>query len=199
MAKVVEGLPTKSAKIRALATEGYSRAAIARFLGIAYQHVRKVLEDVGSREGLQRGNSPRPAPSPVAEILRVEVLVAAGFTRLGCWKAADGGIVLETAAPKHPGVYAFAVNGVVQYVGVTSGTFHQRMYQYKRGDAGQKTNARINPIIAAELASERSVEIYLATPEPSNWNDLPVSTAAGLEEGLIARYSLPWNIRGARS
>lgn len=43
MGTVVKGLPTKSAKIRALAAEGYARADIARYLRIRYQHVRNVL------------------------------------------------------------------------------------------------------------------------------------------------------------
>jgi bifunctional DNA-binding transcriptional regulator/antitoxin component of YhaV-PrlF toxin-antitoxin module len=43
MNKVVAGLKTKSAKIRALAKAGYARADIARFLGIRYQHVRNVV------------------------------------------------------------------------------------------------------------------------------------------------------------
>lgn len=43
MAAVAEGLPSKSAKIRALDSAGYKRADIARFLDIRYQHVRNVL------------------------------------------------------------------------------------------------------------------------------------------------------------
>jgi len=43
MAKVVEGLETKSDKIRALNKAGYERARIAEFLDIRYQHVRNVL------------------------------------------------------------------------------------------------------------------------------------------------------------
>ncbi|GGH02529.1 MAG TPA: hypothetical protein DF715_16060 [Oceanicaulis sp.] len=39
----VAHLPTKSAKIRALARKGLSRADIARALDIRYQHVRNVL------------------------------------------------------------------------------------------------------------------------------------------------------------
>ena len=57
MAAVVEGLPTKSAKIRALDASGYKRADIARFLDIRYQHVRTVLiQGPPKRE--------RPAVSP---------------------------------------------------------------------------------------------------------------------------------------
>lgn len=43
MEEVATGLQTKSDKIRALAKAGYSRSAIADFLGIRYQHVRNVL------------------------------------------------------------------------------------------------------------------------------------------------------------
>lgn len=37
------GMKTKSAMIRLLWDDGYSRAAIAKYLGIRYQHVRNVL------------------------------------------------------------------------------------------------------------------------------------------------------------
>ena len=43
MNRIVEGLQTKSSKIRALDAAGYRRADIARFLHIRYQHVRNVL------------------------------------------------------------------------------------------------------------------------------------------------------------
>lgn len=173
MPEVVEALPTTSAKIRALAAEGYPRADIARFLGVAYQHVHKVLEDAGSREGLRRSNTPSTSRKPTAAPLTVEAIMTAGFTRLGGWRAIDDDIELDIPAPKEPEVYAFAVNGIIQYVGVTHNTFHQRMYQYQRGDPGQKTNARIKPAIAAELAKGKVVEIYLAMPDPTTWNGLP--------------------------
>jgi len=43
MDRLVDGLRTKSAKIRALDKAGYSRPEIAKFLGISNQHVRNVL------------------------------------------------------------------------------------------------------------------------------------------------------------
>ena len=42
MEAITKGLPTKSAKIRALGSAGFKRADIARFLNIRYQHVRNV-------------------------------------------------------------------------------------------------------------------------------------------------------------
>jgi AbrB family looped-hinge helix DNA binding protein len=48
-------LPTKSAKIRALAADGVPRADIARKLGIRYQHVRNVLEHDRMKEAKAAG------------------------------------------------------------------------------------------------------------------------------------------------
>jgi bifunctional DNA-binding transcriptional regulator/antitoxin component of YhaV-PrlF toxin-antitoxin module len=56
MAEIAAGLPTKSAKIRALDGEGYTRSEIAKFLEIRYQHVRNVLV----------GPKPKPKPKPEA-------------------------------------------------------------------------------------------------------------------------------------
>lgn len=43
MERLTTGLPSKSAKMRALAKAGYSRGDISRFLGTSYQFVRNVL------------------------------------------------------------------------------------------------------------------------------------------------------------
>lgn len=61
MAEVAAGLPTKSAKIRALDGEGYSRSEISKFLGIRYQHVRNVLV------------SAKPKTEPVPETVWLKV------------------------------------------------------------------------------------------------------------------------------
>jgi AbrB family looped-hinge helix DNA binding protein len=50
MAKLTKGLPSKSAKMRALAAAGYARADIARFLGTRYQFVRNVLKRDEARQ-----------------------------------------------------------------------------------------------------------------------------------------------------
>ncbi len=213
MSVITAGLPTKSAMIRALIAEGYLRTEVAQFLKINYQHVRKVLEDAGIRDGMQRlgaiGMS-RPAAaretpnfsSAVAAGARGELeaiaLEQAGFVRLGSWAAVDGRIALDTPAPRDPGVYAFVIDGKVMYVGVTHASFHQRMGNYRLGNTSQRTSSRINLKIAEELAGGRRVEIYLATPLQSEWNGLPVNVAAGLEEGLIQRFGPPWNLRSVR-
>jgi len=202
MSVVVVGLKTKSAKIKALIAEGYLRADVARYLEINYQHVRKVLEDAGIRAGLQNAGGPsaKPTPEPKARPpMSVRLLLDAGFIRLGTWTSVEGKIALETPAPKTPGVYAFVIDGPVMYVGVTHASFHQRMGNYRLGHSGQKTSSRINLTLIDELATGRTVEIYLATPEPSIWHGLPVNTAAGLEEGLIQQFTPPWNVRGVKA
>ncbi len=50
MSHVAAGLPTKSAKIRALGRAGFACADIARFLGIRYQHARNVLVSAARKE-----------------------------------------------------------------------------------------------------------------------------------------------------
>jgi AbrB family looped-hinge helix DNA binding protein len=63
----IEHLPTKSAKIRALAAEGVERADIARLLGIRYQHVRNVLEHDKAQEAKLAGGSSEPAQPPLVD------------------------------------------------------------------------------------------------------------------------------------
>jgi len=59
MRRIVEGLPTKSSKIRALDAAGCKRADIARFLDIRYQHVRNVLV-----QGPPKSEARKPARPP---------------------------------------------------------------------------------------------------------------------------------------
>jgi len=68
MERITKNLPTKSEKIRKLNAAGYSRQAIADFLGIRYQHVRNVLVDDERRRpaGFSEGYRPPAAATPAA-------------------------------------------------------------------------------------------------------------------------------------
>lgn len=199
---VADGFDTKSEKIRALLREGYLRTEVADFLDIRYQHVRKVAADAGIEGGLQRGIVlvPKSKPIPkVPEDVAIEVLMEAGFTRLGMWIAdGAGGINLDTKAPRDPGVYVFVVDGSIKYIGVSRG-IAGRMANYRAGQKGQRTSARVNEIINAHVAAGTVVDIYLAMPPALEWNGLPVVTAAGLEAGLIKMIQPPWNKMGVQS
>ena len=199
-AGVVEGLPTTSDKIRALLREGYLRTQVAEFLDIRYQHVRKVAVDAGIDDGLQRGivvvRKDKPIPRVLEEVA-IDVLVDAGFERLGEWITdGAGGITLTTPAPRDAGVYAFVVDGLIKYIGVSRAGIRSRMSNYRAGQKGQKTSARVNQIINDHVTAGTTVEVYVAMPPALEWNGLPVVTAAGLEAGLIAMIQPPWNKMG---
>lgn len=204
-AEIIARFDTKSDKIRALAKAGYLRTDIAKLLGIRYQHVRKVLTDAGIRDGLQNRvpieRSPvvietMESPKPVL----AEFLVGAGFNLLGEWKKlSDAEFELDARAPRDPGVYAFALDDVIVYVGITQTGLKTRLDHYKRGHERQKTSARVKKLIARELNEGKSVKVLIAIPAASEWNGLPVNTAAGLETGLIQLIQPRWNIQGKAS
>ena len=200
MSTVVHGLDTTADKIRALLQEGYLRADVARFLGVRYQHVRGVAVAAGIDGGLQRGievvAKSKPIPK-VPEDVAIDVLLDAGFARLGTWVAdGTGGIALDTPAPRDPGVYVFVVGGMIKYIGVSRAGIRSRMSNYRAGQAGQKTSARVNQIINEHVSAGTVVEVYVAHPPAIEWNGLPVVTAAGLEAGLIKMIQPPWNKMG---
>jgi hypothetical protein len=201
---VTAGLDTKSDKIRALAKVGYARAEIAVLLGIRYQHVRKVLLDAGITGGLKKvmvevENEPVVIElSEDTEPVTSEFLLKAGFKLLGSWtQAVPGEILLSAKAPNDPGVYAFILEGVIVYVGLTQTGLRTRLDHYRRGHERQRTSRRVKGLIAAALVEKKSVELLIAIPPALAWNGLPINTAAGLEMGLIKSIKPVWNILGA--
>ncbi len=71
MQRLTKSLPTKAAKIRALAAAGYRKPTIADFLGIRYQHVHSVLARSAPayRQAAPAGvgGSAEPAPRAAGE------------------------------------------------------------------------------------------------------------------------------------
>ena len=95
------------------------------------------------------------------------------------------------------GVYGFAKDGVVLYIGVATMGLAKRLYFYGKPGPTQRTSQRLNSILRSELLSVAFIDIYTATPPDLEWNGLPVHGSAGLELGLIKKYALPWNMRSA--
>ena len=127
--------------------------------------------------------------------LQISVLEFAGFQRVGCWENRDGRLHCGTQIPDEKGVYAFSVDGLVQYIGLASKSLKKRLNFYRTPGPSQSTNIRLNALILAGVQSGE-ISIHVATPLDGDWNGLPVSTAEGLEAGLIDRFELPWNQRG---
>ena len=130
--------------------------------------------------------------------LTAKRLLRAGFQRAGCWELrSEQQLTHPIDLPTRTGVYAFAVDGIVQYVGLASTSIRQRMGFYSKPGAGQRTNVRLNEIIRGHIAEGSVVEILIAHPADFEWEGLKVSGAEGLEAGLIREFDLPWNIRGS--
>jgi hypothetical protein len=201
---VMCGLGTTSAKIRALAHAGYDRTEISQQLGIRYQHVRQVLIDAGIAGGLRRRVEAERQPVTIdampmpREHTSSEVLLRAGFQCLGEWtRDTETEIRLDAKVPTEPGIYAFVIDDVVVYIGLTQISLRTRLDHYRRGHEGQRTNARIKKLIVDALAESQHVKIMVATPALGEWKGLPVNMAAGLEAGLIQMVRPAWNILGA--
>lgn len=208
--QVTAGLSTKADQIRALARTGYLRTEIAAQLGIRYQHVRQVLErsgiDLGRKQrtdasGPEIRSLAKERPKPEAAIANEPIpasrLIEAGFIRIGQWTSiSDEAFEPDCIVPADAGVYAFVVDGIIRYVGLTQRGLRGRMAHYVRGHARQRTSARIKGLILTALNAGSRVEILIATPEETTWNGLPVLTAPGLEAGLIRMIRPDWNMQG---
>jgi AbrB family looped-hinge helix DNA binding protein len=93
MVRLTEGLPSKSAKMRALATAGYRRGDIARFLGTSPQFVRNVLV---SEEARKAKGAEKKAPAH----LRAGDSSGSIKIRVG----PDGRVVIPAAFREHIGL-----------------------------------------------------------------------------------------------
>lgn len=202
----LEGMKTKAAKIRALAFAGYLRSEIAEIVGVRYQRVRNTLEAAGISLGKTRDVvlDREPVEIEVAEEEIAEarptaasyLLAGGAFRPAGEWRLAGEGLELSETAPKETGVYAFILDGSIAYVGLTLRTLHQRLSDYRRGHARQRTSARVKKQIIESLRAGSRVEVLVATPEATEWRGLPALTAAGLEAALIRKLLPPWNVHG---
>lgn len=130
--------------------------------------------------------------------LTVERLLQAGFEEVGCWELNSArDLAHSIQLPQQAGVYAFAINAVVQYVGLASRSLRQRLGFYRKPGASQRTNVRLNEIIRGHLGAGTMVRILIGHPQDFEWNGLKISGGEGLEAGLISQFDLPWNMRGA--
>jgi hypothetical protein len=126
-------------------------------------------------------------------------LLDAGFDLLGeCRSSGEDGFAFTAQAPAAAGVYAFAVNGIVHYVGLTRFGLRTRLGHYVYGHERQRTSARVKGLILDALAAGETVSVLIARPPQLEWNGLPVDGAAGLETALIRLIRPPWNQQGNR-
>lgn len=132
-------------------------------------------------------------------ILTSDRLLEAGFESVGCWELNSAfDLTHSIDLPDRPGVYAFAIDGVVQYVGLASKSLRQRLGFYRKPGPSQRTNIRLNEIIRGRINKGSVVQIFTVHPPDHDWNGFRISGAEGLEAGLISEFDLPWNMRGSQ-
>ena len=130
--------------------------------------------------------------------LPLQILIDRQFRHIGSWQLdAAAKLIFAGAASTEPGVYAFVMDGMTQYVGVASASLSKRLYFYSKPGVTQRTNLRINALLCEALTQGRIIDVYIATPPHFEWNGWTVSGPEGLEAGIIKSYVVPWNMRGA--
>lgn len=128
----------------------------------------------------------------------IDTLLENGFRKVGFWKHDhDNRISLEADLPSLPGVYCFCVSGIAHYCGVAQRDLKKRLYFYQRPGISQRTNVRLNALIASKLNESESVEVVIATPPDLEWQGWMIAGASGLEAGLIRQHHFPWNVLGS--
>jgi hypothetical protein len=137
-----------------------------------------------------------PLPIPITG---TDQLIKAGFRRVGAWRRDEltGSIqfVGATPLPREAGVYAYAVGGVVKYVGSAQRGLRKRLRHYEISKT-LKTAMGIREKVLAVLADGADVEVFTVIPPPATFNGLPVDMVLGLEAGLIRSWRPVWNRRG---
>src|SRR5271168_742656 len=126
---------------------------------------------------------PDQAPSPIT---RTEQLTKGGFIRAGVWHhdEASGSIrFVGENPPREAGVYAYAIGGIVHYVGSAQYGLRSRLRHYEIAKT-LRTTSRIRQEVLAVLTTGREVEVFTIVPPPETINGLPVDMMLDLKEGL---------------
>lgn len=164
---------SKREEILELGRQGVAVVEIARKLGVRYQSVRQALIGAGiprlRKDGTMLvasdGTTARKSSSEksVKPDLKTAQLEESGFNLVGDWIIDDNDRPIPTIAiPKHVGVYAFSVDGIVQYVGVATMGLAKRLYFYGKPGQSQKTSQRINGYLLQLINAGVRVQIHVA-------------------------------------
>jgi len=123
-------------------------------------------------------------------------LLDIGFKYAGKWLINNDTLEykLENPSNKINVLYAFIENEKIMYIGKSTRTLNDRMYNYKNSDPSQKTNHRNKSRIKDSLLNGNSVEIYVFIDDGLlSYGNYHINLAAGLEDSLINIIQPEWN------
>lgn len=129
--------------------------------------------------------------------LTVARLIEAGFTEFDSWLSGEGRLHPPRNLPPRRGVYAFAIDDLVMYVGLASRSIKQRLGFYSRPGSTQPTNIRLNETILGQIGQGHVVRVLIAHPPDLTWNGLRMSGSEALEAALIEDFCPSWNKKGS--
>lgn len=208
---IVGGLPISAKKYAAWWANKSSSQAHARAWLDAGRHARpdfharlavfttaSAAVEANTEPPAQESRSPDGrVPSASDEVsAKLDRLKRIGFTAVGWWELTESGISFELTefATARNILYAFVIDGDLNYIGKTTQSLRARMAGYKTPGPTQSTNIRNHARIRELLTAGAHVEIF-ALPDSGllYYGEFHVNLAAGLEDSLVRDLSPPWN------
>ncbi len=128
----------------------------------------------------------------------LQFLLKLGFEEVGMWVLNGNSVQFQLTKNENERniLYAFIVQGNVNYIGKSTMTLGGRMNGYRNPNLSQITNINNNARIKELLQKGTPVKIYALVPkEEILYKGFPLNIAAGLEDNLLARIRPPWNER----
>ncbi len=120
----------------------------------------------------------------------LDLLAQAGFVHAGAFSFRDGEVLLDHAAPHAPGVYAFALQDDVRYVGSTMGDLAQRLRFYRQRQRNARDTRPVHAELGRALSVHGAVQIYVLAPSTHE--------TRAIEDSLLRRLAPAWNRIGVK-
>lgn len=141
----------------------------------------------------------------------IDDLIKIGFLKIGNWVIGKNDRIefkIKDEYINHRNLlYAFEINNIVKYIGITEITIKERMNNYKSGHQNNlsagSTNKKLNSKIKKEIEENKNVNIYiLKNDTPIDYYGYKINLSTGIEKSLIEAFDFNnnlWNDRGTNN
>jgi hypothetical protein len=159
---------------------------VADEIGAGYQHAYQVRRAARLLPMARAAPQTADRTSMDRPILMVQTLLDHGFVPEARWSLAGFGVLpLDLRPPQGAGVYAFALDGVVHYVGVATRCVAHRLGCYRRPNITHAPMSASGRCCSRRSQRGKRSTFWSPRPGMAEWNGLPVNNSAWLELGLI--------------